>query len=139
MALGPLPSQHQWYSVVTETPANSASSSTVHSFSIPMALTYPHPGEGQLPKDRPAPVRRSKCRTSVCGRQRTSLIIAISPFVSSIEQLGLLVVATPKERMACGRSLRPELALRSGNTGYLLSDVRGPFVSAAARCSRLLP
>ena len=51
-----------------------------------------------MPKDRPAPVRRIKCRTSVCGRQRTSSIIAISPSVSSAEQLGLLLVATPKAR-----------------------------------------
>src|SRR5665647_1557567 len=69
----------------------------------------------------------------------SGLIIAISPFVSSGEQLNCSSLPPLRSGRACLRSLRPEVALRSGNTAYVLSHGRGPFVSAAARCCRFLP
>src|SRR5665811_1174078 len=60
----------------------------------------------------------------------SGLIIAISPFVSSAEHLGPLVPLPPlRSWRACRRSLRSEVALRSGNTGYLLSHGRGALGS----------
>src|ERR1039458_1195388 len=69
----------------------------------------------------------------------SGLIIAISPFVSSDEQLDCSSLPPLRIGRARLRSLRSDVALWSGNTRRLLGHGREPFVSAAARCGRLLP
>src|SRR5665811_1717575 len=74
-------------------------------------------------------------RRLVCASQ---LIIAISPFVSSDEQLDCSSLPPLRSGRACLRSLRSDVALRPGSTGYLLRHGRGRFAPAAERCGRLL-
>src|ERR1035437_8454266 len=59
----------------------------------------------------------------------SELILAISPFLSSDEQLDCSSLPPLRSGRACRRSLRSDVALRSGNTRRLLSHGRGPFVA----------
>src|SRR5664280_2299893 len=68
----------------------------------------------------------------------SGLIIANSPSVSCVRQLGLLVLDTPKGQEGLSAVTGFGVALRSGNTGNVLSNGREPLVWPAERCGRLL-
>src|ERR1017187_7688440 len=77
-------------------------------------------------------------RLAVCIKSRlvcaSGLVIAVSPSCLRPSRLDCSSLPPLRSGRACLRSLRLGVALLGlGDTGYVLSHGRGPFVSAAAR------